>query len=112
MQNNIIYVAKHNNSCVENKYQIVFDKIFIGNYIDLHTLAIKIINIEKPDSEFEERLIQYVDSCESLFEIADELRFENLKNIIDRYNIPLMIGVIESALNVKIIKLSEIVKEK
>ena len=109
---NKLYVARYNKVRLKNNYGIVFNDTILGSYIDLYRLAIKIVDNEKPDSKFEENLIQYIDSCEPLFEMADEIRFDNLKNIINDHNVPLIIGVIESALNVKIIKLSKIIEEE
>jgi len=85
------------------KYNISFNSTYLGTYNDIYNLALKIVRTEKPDSEFENNLISYIDYCESLFDISDELKFDNLENIIKKHNLVLIMGIIEAGLNCQVV---------
>jgi hypothetical protein len=85
------------------KYDTRFNSAYLGTYENLYNLALEIVKNEKPDSEFEENLINYIDGCEPLFEIGDKLRFDNLENIIKEHNLILIMGIVGAGLNCTVV---------
>jgi len=100
----IAYKLPYQGYEIDNDYGINFNIAYLGTYDNIYELALKIVTSEEPDSEFENNLINYIDNCESLFDLNDELRFDNLENLIKLNNLDLIIGVIESALDCEIVK--------
>lgn len=76
----------------------------IFNFEKLYKISLEIIKIEKEDSTFYYDLISYIDSNETLFEIADQLKFTNLEKIINSFNLDLIIGIVEVGFNCHIEK--------
>lgn len=89
-------------SC-DNDYGVNFNSAYLGTYFDIYNLALKIVEREKPDSDFENNLISYIDGCDSLLEISDELRFDNLGNLIKTHNLILIMGIVGAGLNCQVV---------
>jgi hypothetical protein len=106
---NSLFVAISDSGIINKDYSIKFDSHYIGNYKKLQELAFKILEHEKPDSDFENRLIQEIDSAERLeySDAMEEYQFKNLKHFITEHNLLMIMLIINSALNCRVVGLEQ-----
>jgi len=99
----IAYKLPYQGYEIDNDYGINFNIAYLGTYDNIYELALKIVTSEEPDSEFENNLISYIDSYDSLSDLGEELRFDNLENLIKTHNLTLIMGIIGAGLDCEVV---------